>query len=303
MEQSIRIQTEIPGPKSREWIARKEAVVANAKTLVVPIFVERASGATLTDVDGNTFLDFAGGIGCLTVGHSNAAVTQRVHEQVDRFLHTDFTIVPYDSYVELAERLAARVPISGPVKAAFFNSGAEAIENAVKIARSATGRPAVIGFTNAFHGRTLMALTLTSKIHPYKAGFGPYAAPARSTRLSSSSSAPTPFGIDGFDTSVLDEAGAPSTAAGAHPAANVTSFSFNTLTDPSPERGQIWPVEPLRDADAELPLGLIGNPEVMGAARCCSSQTGKTRSTSASSARPIRNWAARRSSSRTGLSA
>ena len=175
MEQSIRIQTEIPGPISRAWIARKEAVVANAKTLVVPIFVERASGATLTDVDGNTFLDFAGGIGCLTVGHSNPEVSKAVHAQVDRFLHTDFTIVPYDSYVELAERLTARAPISGPVKAAFFNSGAEAVENAVKIARSATGRPAVIAFTNAFHGRTLMALCLTSKIHPYKAGFGPYA--------------------------------------------------------------------------------------------------------------------------------
>jgi 4-aminobutyrate aminotransferase/(S)-3-amino-2-methylpropionate transaminase len=175
VEQSIRIQTEIPGPISREWIARKEAVVASAKTLVVPIFVASASGATLTDVDGNTFLDFAGGIGCLTVGHSNPAVSRAVHEQVDRFLHTDFTIVPYDSYVELAERLTARAPISGPVKAAFFNSGAEAVENAVKIARSATGRPAVIAFTNAFHGRTLMALTLTSKIHPYKAGFGPYA--------------------------------------------------------------------------------------------------------------------------------
>jgi 4-aminobutyrate aminotransferase / (S)-3-amino-2-methylpropionate transaminase / 5-aminovalerate transaminase len=175
VEQSIRIRTEIPGPISREWIARKEAVVANAKTLVVPIFVQHATGATLTDVDGNTFLDFAGGIGCLTVGHANPAVAKRVHEQVDRFLHTDFTIVPYDSYVELAERLTARLPISGPLKAAFFNSGAEAVENAVKIARAATGRSAVIGFTNAFHGRTLMALTLTSKIHPYKAGFGPYA--------------------------------------------------------------------------------------------------------------------------------
>jgi 4-aminobutyrate aminotransferase/(S)-3-amino-2-methylpropionate transaminase len=175
VEHSIRIRTEIPGPISREWIARKEAAIARAKTLVVPIFVESASGATLTDVDGNTFLDFAGGIGCLAVGHSNPAVSEAVHAQVDRFLHTDFTIVPYDSYVELAERLGARAPISGPVKAAFFNSGAEAVENAVKIARAATGRPAVIAFSNAFHGRTLMALSLTSKIHPYKAGFGPYA--------------------------------------------------------------------------------------------------------------------------------
>jgi 4-aminobutyrate aminotransferase / (S)-3-amino-2-methylpropionate transaminase / 5-aminovalerate transaminase len=175
VEHSIRIRTEIPGPISREWIARKEAVIARAKTLVVPIFVESACGATLTDVDGNTFLDFGGGIGCLAVGHANAAVSARVHAQVDRFLHTDFTIVPYDSYVELAERLTARVPITGQVKAAFFNSGAEAVENAVKIARAATGRPAVIAFTNAFHGRTLMAMSLTSKVRPYKAGFGPYA--------------------------------------------------------------------------------------------------------------------------------
>jgi 4-aminobutyrate aminotransferase / (S)-3-amino-2-methylpropionate transaminase / 5-aminovalerate transaminase len=175
VEQSIRIRTEIPGPISRDLLARKDAAVARAKTLVVPIFVDRAEGSTLTDVDGNTFLDLAGGIGCLTVGHSNPAVSERVHAQVDRFLHTDFTVVPYASYVELAERLGARVPIAGPVKAAFFNSGAEAVENAVKIARAATGRPAVIGYQNAFHGRTLMAMSLTSKIHPYKAGFGPYA--------------------------------------------------------------------------------------------------------------------------------
>jgi 4-aminobutyrate aminotransferase / (S)-3-amino-2-methylpropionate transaminase / 5-aminovalerate transaminase len=175
VEQSIRIRTEIPGPISSDLLVRKDAAIARAKTLVVPIFVDHAEGATLTDVDGNTFLDLAGGIGCLAVGHSNPAVSERVHAQVDRFLHTDFTVVPYASYVELAERLAARVPIAGPVKAAFFNSGAEAVENAVKIARASTGRPAVIAYQNAFHGRTLMAMSLTSKIHPYKAGFGPYA--------------------------------------------------------------------------------------------------------------------------------
>jgi 4-aminobutyrate aminotransferase/(S)-3-amino-2-methylpropionate transaminase len=174
-ETSIEIVTEIPGPRSREWIARKEAVVAQAKALWVPVFVERAEGATLTDVDGNTFIDFAGGIGCLTVGHSNPAVSRAVHAQVERFLHTDFTVLPYDSYVELAERLGARMPISGPVKAAFFNSGAEAVENAVKIAKAATGRPAVIAYEGAFHGRTHMAMSLTSKQHPYKAGFGPFA--------------------------------------------------------------------------------------------------------------------------------
>ncbi|MDX6455765.1 MAG: 4-aminobutyrate aminotransferase / (S)-3-amino-2-methylpropionate transaminase / 5-aminovalerate, partial [Gaiellaceae bacterium] len=172
---AIRLQTEIPGPRSRKILERKERVVADPLSVYLPIVVAEGRGSTLTDVDGNTFLDFAGGVGCLNVGHAHPRVVAAVQEQAARFLHTDFTIVPYDSYVELAERLAARVPISGPVKAAFFNSGAEAVENAVKIARSATGRPAVIGFTNAFHGRTLMALTLTSKIHPYKAGFGPYA--------------------------------------------------------------------------------------------------------------------------------
>jgi 4-aminobutyrate aminotransferase / (S)-3-amino-2-methylpropionate transaminase / 5-aminovalerate transaminase len=172
---SIEIRSEIPGPRSRAWIERKERVVANAKALWVPVFVESAEGALVTDVDGNTFIDFAGGIGCLAVGHSNAAVTGAVTAQVGRFLHTDFTIMPYDSYVELAEQLCARLPITGATKAAFFNSGAEAVENAVKIAKAATGRPAVIAYEGAFHGRTHMAMSLTSKQHPYKAGFGPYA--------------------------------------------------------------------------------------------------------------------------------
>ena len=172
---SIEIRTEIPGPRSRAWIERKERVVANAKALWVPVFVESAEGALVTDVDGNTFIDFAGGIGCLAVGHSNAAVTSAVQAQVARFLHTDFTIMPYDSYVELAERLCARAADRGPTKAAFFNSGAEAVENAVKIAKAATGRPAVIAYEGAFHGRTHMAMSLTSKQHPYKAGFGPFA--------------------------------------------------------------------------------------------------------------------------------
>ena len=159
---SIEIRTEIPGPRSRAWIERKERVVANAKALWVPVFVERAEGALVTDVDGNTFIDFAGGIGRLAVGHSNAAGTAAVQDQVARFLHTDFTVMPYDSYVELAERLCARLPITGETKAAFFNSGAEAVENAVKIARAATGRQAVIAYEGAFHGRTHMAMSLTS---------------------------------------------------------------------------------------------------------------------------------------------
>ena len=175
MGTTVELRTEIPGPNSRAIVARKERVVAAAKTLVTPVVIDRGHGCTVTDVDGNTFLDWTGGIGCLNVGHTNAAVSAALHAQIDRFLHTDFTILPYESYVELAERLLERTPISGPKKAAFFNSGAEAVENAVKIARHATGRQAVIAFEGAFHGRTLMAMSLTSKQHPYKAGMGPFA--------------------------------------------------------------------------------------------------------------------------------
>src|SRR6185437_9024284 len=132
-------------------------------------------GATVTDVDVNGFVDFTGGVGCLNVGHAHPRVVAAVQEQAARFFHTDFTIVPYEIYVEYAERLTALAPFSGPVKAAFFNAGTEAVENAVKFARGYTRRPAVIGFEGGFHGRTLMSLTLTSKTHPYKAGFGPFA--------------------------------------------------------------------------------------------------------------------------------
>jgi 4-aminobutyrate aminotransferase/(S)-3-amino-2-methylpropionate transaminase len=175
MPKTVDLRTEIPGPKSRAILARKQRVVAEAKTLLAPFVIDHGHGCVVTDVDGNTFLDWSGGIGCLNVGHTNAAVSEALHRQVDRFLHTDFTVVPYEAYVELAERIVARSPISGPNKAAFFNSGAEAVENAVKIARHATGRSAVIAFEGAFHGRTLMAMTLTSKQHPYKAGMGPFA--------------------------------------------------------------------------------------------------------------------------------
>ena len=175
MAKTVDLRTEVPGPKSRAILERKTRVVANFKDVHMPVVIDHGHGCTVTDVDGNTFLDWSGGIGCLNVGHTNAAVSAALHAQVDRFLHTDFTIVPYEAYVSLAERLLARTPISGPTKAAFFNSGAEAVENAVKVAKLATGREAVIAFDNAFHGRTLMAMSLTSKPHPYKAGMGPFA--------------------------------------------------------------------------------------------------------------------------------
>ena len=172
---SIDIRTELPGPRSRAILARKEQAIAAPLALAFPVVVDRADGARLVDVDGNCFLDFTGGVGCLAVGHAHPQVVEAAKAQLDRFLHTDFTMIPYEVYVELAERLLAVAPFTGPARAAFFNSGAEAVENAVKIARAATGRPAVIAFDGAFHGRTLMALTLTSKAHPYKAGLGPFA--------------------------------------------------------------------------------------------------------------------------------
>jgi len=172
---TIELRTEVPGPRSRELLARKERVVASGLTVSLPVVVEEARGATFTDVDGNTFIDFAGGVGCLAVGHSHPRVVAAIEEQARRFTHTDFTVVPYEVYVALAERLCGLAPFSGPAKAAFFNAGTEAVENAVKLARLFTGRPAVIAFEGAFHGRTLLSLSLTSKTHPYKAGMGPFA--------------------------------------------------------------------------------------------------------------------------------
>src|SRR6266851_3515850 len=172
---TIELKTPVPGPRTREVLDRLAASVASPLALTFPVVVSEARGATITDLDGNTFIDFAGGVGCLNVGHSHPHVVQAAQEQLDRFSHTDYTVVPYEVYATLAERLLALAPFTGPAKAAFFNAGTEAVENAVKFARAYTGRPAVIGFDGAFHGRTLLSLTLTSKVHPYKAGLGPFA--------------------------------------------------------------------------------------------------------------------------------
>ena len=172
---SIEIRTELPGPRSRELAERKDRVVAAPLSLVHPIFTAEAHGVTLTDVDGNTFIDLTGGVGCLNVGHSHPRVVEAAQEQLSRFAHTDFTIVPYEIYVELAERLLAVSPFAGPAKVAFFNAGTEAVENSIKFARSYTKRAGVIAFEGAFHGRTMLSMTMTSKTHPYKAGLGPFA--------------------------------------------------------------------------------------------------------------------------------
>jgi 4-aminobutyrate aminotransferase / (S)-3-amino-2-methylpropionate transaminase / 5-aminovalerate transaminase len=172
---TIELKTDVPGPRSREILVRKDAVVADALAVYLPVVAAEGRGATLTDVDGNTFIDFTGGVGCLNVGHAHPRVVEAVQEQAARFLHTDFTVVPYEVYVTVAERLLAVSPFRRPAKAAFFNAGTEAVENAVKFARAFTARPALIAFEGAFHGRTLLSLTLTSKAHPYKAGLGPFA--------------------------------------------------------------------------------------------------------------------------------
>ena len=165
----------LPGPKSAALLARKDQSVARAFDVHLPAVVQSAHGALLTDVDGNTFIDLVGGIGVMNVGHGHPKVLAAIEEQARRFTHTDFTVVPYESLIRLAERLCRLAPGSTPKKAAFFNSGAEAVENAIKIARYATHRKAVIAFEGAFHGRTLMAMSLTSKQMPYKVGFGPMA--------------------------------------------------------------------------------------------------------------------------------
>jgi 4-aminobutyrate aminotransferase/(S)-3-amino-2-methylpropionate transaminase len=172
---TIARKTELPGPRSREILDRKARTVADPLSVTFPIVIAEGQGATVTDVDGNTFLDLTGGVGCLNVGHSHPRVVAAAREQLEHFGHTDFTVVPYEIYVRLAERLCDLAPISAPTKAAFFNAGTEAVENAIKFARSYTKRSAVIAFEGGFHGRTLLSLSLTSKTHPYKAGLGPFA--------------------------------------------------------------------------------------------------------------------------------
>jgi 4-aminobutyrate aminotransferase/(S)-3-amino-2-methylpropionate transaminase len=157
-----------------QLLQRRMAAVPRGVAHATPVFAARAAGAEVWDVDGKRYIDFAGGIAVLNTGHRHPRVIAAVREQLDRFTHTAFQVMPYEPYVALAERLNALAPFPGPAKTVFFNSGAEAVENAVKIARCATGRPGVIAFSGGFHGRTMMALALTGKVVPYKRGFGPF---------------------------------------------------------------------------------------------------------------------------------
>ncbi len=168
-------QLNIPGEKSQALMARRQKFVARGLSATMSVFAAKADGAIIEDVDGNRFIDFAGGIGTMNIGHARPEVTRAIAEQAEKFTHTCFSVMMYESYVALAERICKIAPGSSPKKALFLNSGAEAVENAVKIARYATGRPAIIVFDNAYHGRTLMTMTMTAKVKPYKYRFGPYA--------------------------------------------------------------------------------------------------------------------------------
>ena len=171
---TIHLHTPIPGPNSRALSARRAQAVPRGLSHGTPIYVAKAEDAWLEDVDGNRYIDFAGGIGCANAGHRQESVVNAIRAQLDKFLHTCVQVTPYEGYIRLAERMNEITPGKFPKKTLFVNSGAEAVENAVKIARAYTKRPAIIAFEDAFHGRTMMTLALTSKTYPYKAGFAPF---------------------------------------------------------------------------------------------------------------------------------
>ncbi|WP_244932312.1 4-aminobutyrate--2-oxoglutarate transaminase [Nocardioides sp. W7] len=175
LPQERRLVTAIPGPGSLERLDRKKAVVADGVGTMLPVFVVAAGGGILLDVDGNALIDLGSGIAVTSVGNSAPAVVRRVSEQVAAFTHTCFMITPYDGYVDVCEQLATLTPGEHAKKSALFNSGAEAVENAVKIARAATGKDAVAVFDHAYHGRTNLTMAMTAKNMPYKHGFGPFA--------------------------------------------------------------------------------------------------------------------------------
>ncbi|MBV9340071.1 MAG: 4-aminobutyrate--2-oxoglutarate transaminase [Acidobacteria bacterium] len=172
--QTIQIRTPVPGPNSRALSRRREEAVPRGLSHATPVYVARAEESWLEDVDGNRFLDFAGGIGCLNTGHRNGATLDSIQRQLEKFLHTCAQVTPYENYIRIAERLNQITPGAFAKKTLLVNTGAEAVENAIKIARAYTRRGGVVAFEDAFHGRTIMTLALTSKTHPYKAGFAPF---------------------------------------------------------------------------------------------------------------------------------
>ena len=175
LPQKRALVTTLPGPRSQALTARRRAVVAAGVGSSVPVYAADADGGVLVDVDGNSFIDLGSGIAVTSVGASNSAVTQAVRDQLEHFTHTCFMVTPYDGYVRVAEELAALTPGAHEKRSVLFNSGAEAVENAIKVARLATGKQAVVAFDHAYHGRTNLTMGLTAKSLPYKANFGPFA--------------------------------------------------------------------------------------------------------------------------------
>src|ERR671917_2174137 len=175
MSRVIQLATEVPGPNSRALLERRARAVPRGVPAVTPVAIVHADGAVVTDADGNRLIDFGGGIGVVNTGHRHPSVVKAVRHQLDRFAHVCFPVSTYEPYVELAERLNRLTPGTHSKRTFLVNSGAEAVENAVKVARAFTGRQAVVCFEHGFHGRTNLALALTSKVNPYKRGFGPFA--------------------------------------------------------------------------------------------------------------------------------
>lgn len=175
LEQSRQLVTEIPGPASLELNRRRAAAVSRAVNVSLPVFVARAGGGIVEDVDGNRLIDLGSGIAVTTIGNSSPRVVDAVRAQVADFTHTCFMVAPYEGYVAVAEELNRITPGTGEKRTVLFNSGAESVENAVKVARSYTRKPAVVAFNHAYHGRTNLAMALTAKSMPYKSGFGPFA--------------------------------------------------------------------------------------------------------------------------------
>lgn len=163
-----------PVGTNQSLLARRAAALPRGVGIMCDFHAARANNAELWDVEGNRYIDFAAGIAVLNTGHRHPRIIEAISRQLERFTHTSFQVIPYASYIELAEKVAARTPIKGDKKTAFFTTGVEAVENAIKIARASTGRPGVIAFTGAFHGRTMMGMGLTGKVVPYKVGFGPF---------------------------------------------------------------------------------------------------------------------------------
>ena len=175
LPQMRKVRTSIPGPRSRALLERQRAALPAGVGSVLPVFVEAAGGGVVVDADDNSFIDFGSGIAVTTVGNAAPRVVQRAVGQLQRFTHTCFLVNPYESYIAVCEQLNRLAPIAGPARTVLFNTGSEAVENAIKVARTVTGRPAIVGLDHAYHGRTLLTMSLTAKNRPYKHGFGPFA--------------------------------------------------------------------------------------------------------------------------------